>query len=272
LALHTPDIYNLVTQGYQHAYQHFANMPNISFDYAVMEHAKKVAVVPLRTAWNDIGSWDSLQQLLTGSAAQTDENDNRWIQLNGGQCVAQEATNCLVWSHTNRAIGLLGLEGVTVVDTPDALLISKSGSSQSVKQVVEALSAVSHTSLHAPSSESASWGHWEQLTQPEVGEPTVFKVSLAGGETLVGASVLATIASITLLSGGLSITSSTQQAVLHQPLSTYQLPTTASTTVLASLTSQTNFLITTEQPLFPLQFMPKTVDAVVAPLVAGVLG
>lgn len=272
LALHTPDIYNLVTQGYQHAYQHFADMPNISFDYAVMEHAKKVAVVPLRTGWNDIGSWDSLQQLLTGSAAQTDEQNNRWIQLNGGQCVAQEANNCLVWSHTNRAIGLLGLEGVTVVDTPDALLISKSGSSQSVKQVVEALSAVSHTSLHAPSSESASWGQWEQLTQPEVGEPTVFKVALAGGETLVGASALATPAVITLLSGGLSITVGTQQAVLHEPLSTYALPNTADTTVLASLTSQANFLITTEQPCFPLHFVPKTADALVAPLVVGVLG
>jgi hypothetical protein len=100
----------------------------------------------------------------------------------------------------------------------------------------------------------------------------VFKVSLAGGETLVGASALATPAVITLLSGGLSITAGTQQAVLHEPLSTYSLPSTANTTVLASLTSQANFLLTTQQPCFPLQFMPKTADTVVAPLVAGVLG
>jgi mannose-1-phosphate guanylyltransferase / mannose-6-phosphate isomerase len=251
LALHAPEIHNLVSQGYQHAYERFEQMQNISFDYAVMEHAKKVAVVPMRTDWNDIGSWDSLQQLLTASPTQTDDQNNRWIYLNnGGHGVAQESSNCLVWSHTNRAIGLLGLEGITVVDTPDALLISKSGSSQSVKQVVDALSAVSHTSLHAPSSGLASWGQWEQIVMPEAGEPTVFKVVLLAEETLqfnpTGAE-----ASITLLSGSLELVGASQQAILHQPLQ-HQVLSGEGSVSFNALTPKVSFLLATEALTFPL--------------------
>lgn len=272
LALHAPEIHNLVSQGYQHAYNQFAEMSNISFDYAVMEHAKKVAVVPMRTEWNDIGSWDSLQQLLTASPTQTDEQNNRWIQLNNGHGVAQDSTNCLVWSHTNRAIGLLGLEGITVVDTPDALLISKAGSSQSVKQVVDALSAVSHNSLHAPSSGLTSWGQWEQLIMPEEGEATVFKVTLAEEETLQF-NPAGVVASITLLSGGLDLTGSSQQAILHQPLQ-HQVLSGEDTVYFNALTPKTTFLLATEATVFPLtvhtQVGANTVTT--PPLVAGAIG
>lgn len=270
LALHTPEIYNLVNQGYETAYNQFSQMPNISFDYAVMEHAKKVAVVPMRTDWNDIGSWDSLQQLLTASPTQTDEQNNRWIQLNGGQGVAQDSTNCLVWSHTNRAIGLLGLEGITVVDTPDALLISKAGSSQSVKQVVDALSAVSHTSLHAPSSGLASWGQWEQIVKPEVGEPTVFKVILAGGEALQF-NPTGVVVSITLLSGGLELTGSSQQAIMHQPLQ-HQVLSGEDTVYFNALTPKTTFLLATEALVFPLAPTEATVFSAIKPAVTGAVG
>jgi hypothetical protein len=225
-------------------------MENISFDYAVMEHAKKVAVIPMRTDWNDIGSWDSLQQLLTASPTQTDEQHNRWIQLNGGHGVAQESTNCLVWSHTNRAIGLLGLEGITVVDTPDALLISKAGSSQSVKQVVDALSAVSHTSLEAPSLGISSWGQWEQLLKPEPAEPTVFKVTLCGGEAL-NFHASKEMASITLLSGCLELSRESQLVILHHPLQ-HQALEAGSSVLFKAQTPQATFLVGMQTTVFPL--------------------
>ena len=267
LALHAPEIYNLVNQGYETAYNQFSQMPNISFDYAVMEHAKKVAVVPMRTDWNDIGSWDSLQQLLTTSPTQTDGQNNRWIQLNGGQGVSQDTTNCLVWSHTNRAIGLLGLEGITVVDTPDALLISKAGSSQSVKQVVDALSAVSHTSLHAPSSGLASWGQWEQIVKPEEGEPTVFKVTFAGGEALQF-NPTGVVVSITLLSGGLELTGSSQQTIMHQPLQ-HQVLSGEDAVYFNALTPKTTFLLATEALAFPLAPTEATIFSAITPTVTG---
>ena len=270
LALHAPEIYNLVSQGYETAYNQFNQMPNISFDYAIMEHAKKVAVVPMRTEWNDIGSWDSLQQLLTTSPTQTDEQNNRWIQMNDGQGVSQDSTNCLVWSHTNRAIGLLGLEGITVVDTPDALLISKAGSSQSVKQVVDALSAVSHTSLHAPSSGLAPWGQWEQIVKPEVGEPTVFKVTLVGGEALQF-NHANKVVSITLLSGGLELRGSSQEAILQQPLQ-HQVLSGEDTLYFNALAQKTTFLLATEALVFPLAPTEATIFSAIKPTVTGAVG
>jgi mannose-1-phosphate guanylyltransferase/mannose-6-phosphate isomerase len=251
LGLHAPEILNLVSQGYQYAYNHFNQLTSISFDYAVMEHAKKVAVVPMQTDWNDIGSWDSLQQLLTACPTQTDDQNNRWIHHhNGGHGVAENTTNCLVWSQTNRAIGLLGLEGITVVDTPDALLISKEGSSQSVKQVVDALSAVSHTSLHAPSSEVTPWGLWEQLIKPEPNQPTVFKVTLAGGETLQFTPTNKAV-SITLLSGKLVLTGTSQEALLNQPLQ-HQVLSGEEAVCFKALTPKAVFLLASEVAVLPL--------------------
>src|SRR5450830_1836104 len=55
-----PGMAHLLESGYDHAIGDFADMPSISIDYAVMEKASRVAVIPMDLTWNDVGSWDAV--------------------------------------------------------------------------------------------------------------------------------------------------------------------------------------------------------------------
>src|SRR5208337_3101560 len=61
---HSPEMKGLHTQGFEDMLSGFENMPDISIDYAVMEKSDRVVIVPLDLYWNDIGSWDSLYDVL----------------------------------------------------------------------------------------------------------------------------------------------------------------------------------------------------------------
>ncbi len=105
------------------------NIPEDSIDYAVMEKSKKVKVVPSDINWSDVGSFDSLYDELD-----KDENGNT-INKNH---VSVDSKNNLIYG-TERKIATVDIEDTIVVDTGDALLISKKGSSQKVKKVVKKL-------------------------------------------------------------------------------------------------------------------------------------
>lgn len=101
-----------------------------TIDYAIMEKAEKVAVLPASgLGWNDVGSWDSLFDVLL-----PDMNGN--ISING-QHLALETHNTLVFgSGKERLIVTIGIDDMVVVDMNDALLICKTDQSQAVKSVV----------------------------------------------------------------------------------------------------------------------------------------
>jgi mannose-1-phosphate guanylyltransferase len=103
------------------------NIPEDSIDYAVMEKSSKVKVVPSDIAWSDVGSFDSLYEELP-----KDENGNT---LNKNH-VSVNSKNNLIYGN-QRKIATVDIEDCIIVDTGDALLISKKGSSQKVKKVVE---------------------------------------------------------------------------------------------------------------------------------------
>jgi mannose-1-phosphate guanylyltransferase len=103
------------------------NIPEDSIDYAVMEKSSKVKVVPSDIAWSDVGSFDSLYEELP-----KDENGNT---LNENH-VSVNSKNNLIYGN-QRKIATVDIEDCIIVDTGDALLISKKGSSQKVKKVVE---------------------------------------------------------------------------------------------------------------------------------------
>jgi len=106
----------------------FAASPSISIDYAVMEKAERVAVVPVAMGWSDIGSWDALYDI---SAPDFDGN------VLSGDIVAVETSNCLVRGAAGKEIGLLGVSDLIVVASGDRLLIMPRGRSQEVKEVLE---------------------------------------------------------------------------------------------------------------------------------------
>jgi len=64
LKLHASDIYHIFNNPLDAMISNFYNMPEISIDYAVMEKSKKVVAIPMDICWSDIGSWDSLYDVL----------------------------------------------------------------------------------------------------------------------------------------------------------------------------------------------------------------
>jgi len=109
----------------------FAASPSLSIDYAVMEKADKVAVVPVAIGWSDVGSWDALLEILA-----RDEAGNALA----GDVLALETRNCLIRSE-GPLVAAIGIEDLVVIATPDAVLIVPKAQSQRVKDAVEALKA-----------------------------------------------------------------------------------------------------------------------------------
>jgi mannose-1-phosphate guanylyltransferase len=109
----------------------FAASPSLSIDYAVMEKADRVAVVPVAIGWSDVGSWDALLDLLA-----RDEAGNALT----GDVLALDARNCLIRSE-GPLVAAIGVEDLVVIATGDAVLIVPRAQSQKVKDVVEALKA-----------------------------------------------------------------------------------------------------------------------------------
>lgn len=104
-------------------------IPEDSIDYAVMEKSKLVKVIPSNIKWSDVGSFDSLYEELP-----KDENNNT---LNENH-ISIDSKNNLIYGD-ERKIATVDLEDCIIVDTPDAMLVSKRGSSQKVKSIVTKL-------------------------------------------------------------------------------------------------------------------------------------
>lgn len=109
-----------------------------SIDYALLEPAsleRQVAVVPAAVGWSDLGSWSALRdhRAAEGQPLVSEDAGSRVIDVDG--------RNVLVYAAGGRTIAVVGLDGVVVVDTPDALLVSSVEASQDVKQVVDRLKA-----------------------------------------------------------------------------------------------------------------------------------
>lgn len=105
--------------------------PSISVDYAILEKAEKVLVLPAEVGWSDVGSWAALHDVL---CAEEDGN----VVL--GEHLGLDTHNCLVLGG-DRLIATVGLDNMVIVDTEDALLICPKGRSQEVKHLIERLKA-----------------------------------------------------------------------------------------------------------------------------------
>ncbi|MDH3627656.1 MAG: sugar phosphate nucleotidyltransferase [Acidobacteriota bacterium] len=98
----------------------------LSVDYAVMEHASDVRVVPLDAGWDDVGSWDAVARLREEGVG----NDRRHVLVDSEGSVV---------IGSRRLVALVGVENLAVVDTEDALLIVSRERSEEVRTVVETL-------------------------------------------------------------------------------------------------------------------------------------
>ncbi|MBP1688143.1 MAG: cpsB [Deltaproteobacteria bacterium] len=154
---HAPAIFSGVQRGYEAALAEFAEMPNISIDYAVMERSDRLVTLPLDLDWNDVGSWDALVTLLA-----RDEHGNMTL----GDVLALDTRDSLILSE-KRLIATIGLSDLLVVETGDALLIARRGAAQQVKHVVERLKQASRREADEHVTTYRPWGHYTVLERGE---------------------------------------------------------------------------------------------------------
>ena len=98
---------------------------NISIDFAVMEKAENVYVIPATFAWSDLGTWNS--------AWENKEKDYFGNAVVGNNVMVVDANNCIVHVPDNKLVLLQGLTDFIVVDTKDVLLICKKEKEQEIK-------------------------------------------------------------------------------------------------------------------------------------------
>lgn len=134
----------------------FDQFQNISIDYALMEKSNLLVVIPSEFGWSDVGSFLSLYEILPK------DKDNNSLKIKENDFINIDSKNLLVFG-SNRKIATINVSDLIIIDTKDALLISDSSKSESVKQVVQKLQennakeADAHLTVYRP------WGSYSVL-------------------------------------------------------------------------------------------------------------
>lgn len=133
----------------------WAQVPNISIDYAVMERADNLAVMPFNASWSDLGSWDAVWQ---------EGGPDTAGNVIGDHALAIDCRNTLLRSESERleVVGI-GLDDMIVVATSDAVLVSRKSEAQRVKDAVTALKQRGATQAEAFPVDRRPWGWFESL-------------------------------------------------------------------------------------------------------------
>lgn len=105
----------------------YAQCTNISIDYAIMERADNVYVMPGNFGWSDLGTWGSLHSVK--------EKDDRNNAVTGNHVKLYDTSDCIVHVPQKKVVILQGMENYIVVDTGDVLLICKKSAEQQIKQI-----------------------------------------------------------------------------------------------------------------------------------------
>jgi mannose-1-phosphate guanylyltransferase/mannose-6-phosphate isomerase len=109
----------------------YPSIESISIDYAVMEKAEKVAVIPADIGWSDVGSWAAAWEL----AEKSEEGNAR----RGGEAIFHDARGNLAVVPEGRVVALIGVHDLVVVETADALLVCPRERAQDVRAIVTEL-------------------------------------------------------------------------------------------------------------------------------------
>ncbi|WP_316742757.1 mannose-1-phosphate guanylyltransferase [Pedobacter antarcticus] len=111
--------------------------PNISIDYAVMEHAKNVYTLPGNFGWSDLGTWASLYEVLP--------KDDCGNTFSGCQINLTKTTNCVIQLPNNKSAVVKGLSNYIIVDDGEFLLIYPKSDEQEVKNISKCFSKMTES-------------------------------------------------------------------------------------------------------------------------------
>ena len=135
----------------------FSKCPSDSIDYAVMEHTKSAAVIPVDMDWSDIGSWSALWEI-----GQKDKAGN----VLAGDVLQLDAENSYIRAENN-LIAAVGVKDLVVVETGDVVMISPRDRVQDVKLLVKDIASAGRSEHHAHTKVYRPWGFYEGLDQGE---------------------------------------------------------------------------------------------------------
>jgi len=115
------------------AQQRYPRVPAISIDYGIMEKARGIQVVPGDFGWSDVGSWAALSEIRPSDV------DGNFIS---GDAIVKASKGSVVMAEPGAPLlGVVGVEGIVVVATRDAVLVVPKHRAQEVRSVVDELSA-----------------------------------------------------------------------------------------------------------------------------------
>ena len=150
----------------------FATCPDDSIDYAVMEHTKDAAMVPLDAGWSDVGSWSSLWE-----TAEKDPQGNASV----GDVMLHDTTNSYV-NAEGKLVSVIGLDNVVVVETKDAVLVAHKDKVQDIKHVVNQLKAQQRPEFEFHREVFRPWGSYDSIDNGKRFQ--VKRISVKPGEKL----------------------------------------------------------------------------------------
>ena len=133
----------------------WASLENTSIDYAIMEKATKLSVMPYHGSWSDLGSWESVYNEVSKDAS--------------GNALSEHSTaiDCRDTLLRSEVSGLelvgIGLEDIIAIAMPDAVLVAKKSDSQRVREVVERLQERGAKQATMFASDHRPWGHFERI-------------------------------------------------------------------------------------------------------------
>ncbi len=167
-----PDVYHIaqtiLTESHagatfqQAVKKNFATMPSISIDYGVLEKSDHVSLIPCDIGWNDVGSWQAVHEI-----SPKDANGNALL----GNVITVDCKNSLIRAE-KRLVTAIGVEDLCVIETADAVLISKSDQTQRVREVVDALHEKGATEHIFHIKVNRPWGNYTVLEE----DPEGFKL------------------------------------------------------------------------------------------------
>jgi mannose-1-phosphate guanylyltransferase/mannose-6-phosphate isomerase len=131
----------------------FQKCPTISIDYAVMEHTKVAAVIPVDMGWSDIGSWSELWAI-------SDKNSDG--NVISGDVLAEDTTGSYIKTET-KMVATIGIRDMIVVDTGDAVLIAPKDRAQDIGTIVQRLEKEGRKEHLLPGRVHRPWGWYQTL-------------------------------------------------------------------------------------------------------------
>ncbi len=153
---HVPALYEMITTwSYEQALAQYATLEKESIDYAVMEKVSNILCVKTDIEWTDVGSWDSLYDILP-----KDENGNAVV----GDVVLLDTKNSLVMS-SKKLVTVIGMDNTAVISTPDAIMVSDRKQSHKVKEMVGRLESDKRTEANEHVTTFRPWGSYSVLEE-----------------------------------------------------------------------------------------------------------